>query len=158
MLTNPAIADPQDPAEITAATVAREAAEQRQLTALQEIAQLAASGAISTLEATELRAETLARFVQEARDLEARGEELCGAVLWARYERRARQRTEASVADRLRSPRLRGLSSRVRTLRERQMAVVASARVDATLRRLLLGDEDPDTLSVRHDLAAAGLL
>ena len=159
MLTNTAIAETQDPTQITAVMVAIEDAERRHRRALADIAQLLRDGAISAAEAAELEADTLSRFVGEAHDVERHGAELYEPAAWARYERRARQRTDAIAADRLRSPRLRGLTTPVRARREREMCVVASARVsDLCDWQRLLADEDPDALSARHDLAAAGLL
>lgn len=158
MLTNTYPTDGHDPVAITAATIAIEDAERRHRVALRQIARLLTNDTIDALQAAELETDTLARFVREARELERHGPQHCGPQLWARYERRARDGDAQATVERSRSPLPRGLTRRTRVLRERQMAVVASAHVDASLRPLTFGDEDPETIGVRHDLAAAGLL
>ncbi|MCA1701575.1 MAG: hypothetical protein LC790_22865 [Actinobacteria bacterium] len=90
--------------------------------------------------------------------MEARGEQIVDPRVWAGYEARAARRRAAAVADRRRSPRLRGLSPRVRALRERQMCVVASARVTQDVLRGLQVDDDEESVALRDELAAAGLL
>ena len=79
-------------------------------------------------------------------------------ALWAGYEACAARQRASAMAERRRHPRLRGLSSRARALRERQMCVVASARVDAEILRWLHLDEDDEALEARRELAAGGLL
>ena len=54
--------------------------------------------------------------------------------------------------------RSRALSAPARALRERQMCVVATARVSSDVLRGLWIDEDEETLATRGELAAAGLL
>jgi hypothetical protein len=159
MLTNTAPADPsQGATEVTATTIAIEDAEQRFHAALRDIEQLAADEQISASEVAALEAQTIARFTAEARDLEHHGRAACDPADWARYEDRARQRDAAPACERRRAARQRGLSTRARALRERQMGVVVSARVNADLLRLVLGDDDEDRMTARLDLAAAGLL
>lgn len=158
MLTNTATPDLQDHGEITATTIAIEVAERRARAALREIVQLAHTDEISHGEAAELEAETLARLTAHCRELELRGEEIVDPRLWAGYEARAARHRTAAVADRRRSPRLRGLTPRVRAQRERQMCVVATAHVSNDVLRGLQLDEDEESLAMRHELAAAGLL
>jgi hypothetical protein len=158
MFTNATPVDTQQPTQITATTVAIDDAERRCHAALRDIARLADAGQISPVEAADLEAETLARFTQHAHDLELHGAEAVDALAWARYEARAARQRAATVADRRRNPRLRGLSARARALRERQMCVVASARVTNDLLRWLSLDDDEETLCTRRELAAAGLL
>ena len=158
MLTNTATADLQDHAEVTAVTIAIDVAERRARAALRDIGRLAAAGVIGSLEAAELEAETLARLTIECRELELRGEEIVGARRWAGYEARAARRRAAAAADRRRSPRLRGLTPLVRAQRERQMCVVAAGRITHDLLRGLQIEEDEESLAMRHELAAAGLL
>ncbi len=158
MLTNTATADPQDRIEITATTIAIEAAEARCRAALRDIARLAEGEQISPIEAADLEADTIARLITHVRALESRGEQIVDPRVWAGYEARAARRRAAAVADRRRSPRLRGLSPRVRALRERQMCVVATAHVSNDVLRGLRLDEDQESLEMRHELAAAGLL
>ena len=112
----------------------------------------------ATLEAAELEAETLARLTAHCRELELRGEEIVDPRLWAGYEARAAKQRAAAVADRRRSPRLRGLTPRVRAQRERQMCVVATAHVTNDVLRGLQIDDDEESLVMRRELAAAGLL
>ena len=158
MLTNTAAPDLQDQGEITATTIAIEAAERCARAALREIAHLAHTGEISHAEAAELEAETLARLTADCRELELRGEEIVNPRLWAGYEARAAKHRAAAVADRRRSPRLRGLTPRVRAQRERQMCVVATAHVTGDVLRGLQIDDDEESLVMRRELAAAGLL
>ena len=158
MLTNPATADLHDHAEVTAVTIAIEVTERRARAALRDIGRLAAAGVISTLEAAELEAETLARLTRECRELELRGEEIVGPRRWAGYEACAARRHADAVADRRRSPRLRGLTPLARAQRERQMCVVATGRITHDVLRALQIDEDEESLAMRHELAAAGLL
>ena len=158
MLTNTATPDLQDHAEVTATTIAIETAERRARAALRDIDRLAAAGEISALEAAELETDTLARLTAHCRELELRGEEIVDPRLWAGYEACAAGRHAAAVVDRRRSPRLRGLTPRVRAQRERQMCVVATARVSNDVLRGLQLDEDEESLEMRHELAAAGLL
>ena len=158
MLTNTATPDPQDHAEVTATTIAIEVAERRARAALRDVGRLAAAGEISALEAAGLETETLARLTAHCRELELRGEEIVDPRLWAGYEARAARQRAAAVADRRRSPRLRGLTPRVRAQRERQMCVVATAHVTNDVLRGLQLDEDEESLAMRHELAAAGLL
>jgi len=159
MLTNTAIANTHDEGcEITATTIAIDAAERRHQAALRDIARLADSDQISAGEAAGLEAETIARFVAHAHELELRGEEIVDPVLWADYEARAARQRAAAMAERRRHPRLRGLSPRARALRERQMCVVASGRVDTETLRWLGLDDDDESLAAREELAAAGLL
>lgn len=157
MLTN-TTTDMQDMPAIAAATIAIDEAERRHEAGLREIAQLLNAGAIEAGEAAALEAETRARFVGEAHELERQGVQHCAPARSAAYERHAADPEAQATVERLRSPLLHGLTKRTRVLRERQMAVVASARVDASPWRLVIGDEDTETLGVRHDLAAAGLL
>ena len=119
---------------------------------------LAAAGEISSLEAAELETDTLARLTAHCRELELRGKEIVGPRLWVSYEARAARQRVAAVADRRRSPRLRGLTPRARAQRERQMCVVATARVTHEVLRGLQSDEDEESLALRRELAAAGLL
>lgn len=158
MLTNSAPAEIQDATEITATTIAIEAAEQRGRAALRDIARLAAAGEIGATEAAELEADTLARLMTHIRALELCGEEVVDPGVWARYESRAARHRAAALADRRRSPRLRGLTPRARALRERQMCVVATARVIEDVREVLEVDDDEESLATRVELAAAGLL
>ena len=159
MLTNTAIANTQDQAgEVTATTIAIDAAERQHHAALQDIARLVETVQISADEAAGLEAETIARFVAHAHELELRGAEIVDTALWAGYEACAARQRASAMAERRRHPRLRGLSSRARALRERQMCVVASARVDAEILRWLRLDEDDEALEARRELAAAGLL
>lgn len=158
MLTNTASADAEACTEITATTIAIEDAERGRHAALRDIARLAEVGQISPVEAADLETETLARFIAHARELDLRGEQIVDPLVWADYEDRAARQRAAAVADRRRSPRLRGLSARARALRERQMCVVASARVTTDVLRWLRLDDDEETLATRRELAAAGLL
>ena len=159
MLTNTAIAHTQEQSgEITATSIAIEAAERGHQAALRDIARLAQRGEIGAEDATDLEAETIARFVSDARELELHGEEIVEPTLWAGYEASAARQRASALAERRRHPRLRGLSPRARVLRERQMCVVASARVDAEILRWLRLDEDDEALEARRELAAAGLL
>lgn len=158
MLTNTATAATQDRPEITATTIAIEAAEARCRAALRDLARLADGEQISTIEAADLEADTIARLIMHVRALESHGEQIVDPRVWAGYEARAVRRRAAAVADRRRSPRLRGLSPRVRALRERQMCVVASARVTQDVLRGLQVDDDEESLALRDELAAAGLL
>ena len=148
----------QDPAEISATTIAIDAAERRWRAALRDVARLSATGEVGPVEAAELESELAARYTALARELELRGADITGPLRWERYEARAAERRAAAAADRRRSPRLRGLSPHVRARREREMCVVASARVSADLLRRLASEDDEETLATRHDLAAAGLL
>lgn len=159
MLTNTALAEPQDDTgTVTATTIAVEAAEQRRHAAIREIDRLVDSGRISAAEASDLETDVNARLISHVRDLELHGEEAVDPELWAGYEEVAARRRAAVLADRRRSPRLRGLSARTRAVRERQMCVVASARVSTDLLRLLRPDDDEETFAMRGELAAAGLL
>jgi hypothetical protein len=158
MLTNSAPAETHEHTEISATTIAIEAAERRSRAALRDVARLAAAGEIGVAEAAELEADTLARLMTHIRELELRGAEVVDPALWARYEARAATHRAAAVADGRRSPRLRGLTPRARALRERQMCVVASARVIDDVRQALEVDDDEESLATRLELAAAGLL
>ena len=148
MLTNTTPVDTQQPTQITATTVAIDDAERRCDAALRDIARLAEAGQVSPVEAADLEAEAVTRFTQHACDLELYGAEVVGPLAWARYEDRAARQRAAAVADRRRNPRLRGLSARDRALRERQMCVVASARVTSDLLRWLSLDDDEETLFI----------
>lgn len=155
MLTNTAPADPQDPAAtITATTVAIEAGERSLQAALNDIARLAANGTLSPAEVADLEADTTTRFTSLLRELEQRGPEIVDPRLWAEYEARASRRRD----DRRRGPGLRGVSARTRALRERQMCVVATARVTRDVLGGLGRDDDEEEVAVRGELAAAGLL
>jgi len=159
MLTNTAIADTQDQSgEITATSIAIDAAERRHQAALRDIARLAQRGEIGAEDATDLQAETIARFVSDARELELRAEQIVEPILWAGYEASAARQRASALAERRRHPRLRGLSPRARALRERQMCVVASGRVDTEILRWLGLEDDGESLAAREELAAAGLL
>jgi len=158
MLTNTANPDLQDHAEVTATTIAIDVAERRARAALRDISRLVDAGEISAVQAADLEADTLARLTTHCRELEWRGEEIVDPRLWAGYEARAERHRAAAVADRRRSPRLRGLTPRVREQRERQMCVVATAHVTGDVMRGLLIDDDEESLAMRRDLAAAGLL
>ena len=159
MLTNTATIDlPDHSGEITATTIAIDAAERRHQAALRDITRLAETEQISADEAAELEAETIARFVAHAHELELRGEEIVDRALWADYEARAARQRAVAMAERRRHPRLRGLSPRARAQRERQMCVVASGRVDTEILRWLRLEDDDESLAAREDLAAAGLL
>ena len=159
MLTNTAIADTQDQTGgITAASIAIDAAERQHHVALHDISQLVETAHISAVEGAGLESETIARFVAHAHELELRGEEIVDAAVWADYEARAARQRAVAMAERRRHPRLRGLSPRARALRERQMCVVASARVDTEILRWLRLDDDDESLATREELAAAGLL
>jgi hypothetical protein len=158
MLTNTAPDHTQDPTQITAPTIAINDAERRCRAALRDLTGLVEAGQISVQEAAALETETLARFTTRARELESRGAQIVAPALWANYEDRAARRCAAAVADRRRSPRLRGVSKSVRALRERQMCVVASARVPNDMLRWLRLDDDEESLAMRGELAAAGLL
>jgi hypothetical protein len=158
MLTNTAPAHAQDPTELTATTVAIEAAERRSHAALRDLARLLDVGQISIQEATELERETLARFTADARELELRGDQIVDPGRWAQYQQCAAERRADAAVERRRSPRLRGLGRRARELRERQMCVVASARVSSDVLAWLSFDDDAETLAMRGELAAAGLL
>ena len=71
MLTNTATIDGQhDASEITATTIAIDAAERRHQAALRDITRLAETEQISADEAGGLEAETIARFVAHAHELE----------------------------------------------------------------------------------------
>ena len=147
MLTNTAIADTQDQIdEITSTAIAIDAAERQHHAALQDIARLVETAQISVDEAAGLEAETIARFVAQAHELELRGAEIVDAAVWADYEASAARQRAVAIAERRRHPRLRGLSPRARALRERQMCVVASGRVDAEILRWLRLDEDDEAL------------
>ena len=89
MLTNTATADPQDHPEITATTIAIEAAEARCRAALRDLARLADGEQISTIEAADLEADTIARLIMHVRALESRGEQIVDPRVWAGYEARA---------------------------------------------------------------------
>lgn len=159
MLTNTAIADTYDQTgEVTANTIAIDAAERQHHAALHDIAWLVETAQISADEAAALEAETIARFVAHAHGLELCGEEIVDSALWADYEARAARQRAVALAERRRHPRLRGLSPRARALRERQMCVVVSARVDTEILRWLHLDDDDESLATREELAAAGLL
>jgi len=159
MLTNTtAPARIADPDEVTATTIAIEDAERRWRAALRDIARLADAGEIDADEALSLQAESAARYTALARELELRGEDIATPERWARYEACAARRRAAMTLERRRSPRLRGPGPRARALRERQMRVVASARVGIDVLRGLVSDEDDERLAVRRELAAAGLL
>lgn len=158
LTTNTTPADSPQPTQITATTVAIDDAERRCHAALRDVARLADAGQVSPVEAADLEAEAVTRFTQHARDIELHGAEVVGPLAWARYEDRAARQRAAAVADRRRNPRLRGLSARARALRERQMCVVASARVTNDLLRWLSLEEDEETLCTRRELVAAGLL
>ena len=158
MLTNTATPDLQDHADVTATTIAIDVAERRARAALRDISRLVDAGEISAVQAAELEAETLARLTTQCRELELRGEEIVDPRLWAGYEARAARQCAAAVADRRRSPRLRGLTPRVRAQRERQMCVVATAHVTGDVLLSLQIDEDEESLAMRGELAAAGLL
>lgn len=158
MLTNTATPDLQDHGEVTATTIAIEAAERRARAALRDITALADTGEISALQAAELQAETLARLSAHCRELLLRGEQIVDPGLWAGYEARAARHRAAAVADRRRSPRLRGLTPRVRAQRERQMCVVATAHVTNDVLRGMQIDDDEEACAMRRELAAAGLL
>ena len=159
MLTNTATADTQDQTGgITATSIAIDAAERRHQIALRDIARLAQGGEIGAEDASDLEAETIARFVSDARELQLRGEEIVEPILWAGYEASAARQRASALAERRRHPRLRGLSPRARALRERQMCVVASVRVDTEILRWLRLDDDDESLATREELAAAGLL
>ena len=157
MLTNTAPAT-QDHSQISATTVAIDDAERRCKAALRDLTALLDTGQIGAMEAAELEREALERFTAHARELELHGAQIVGAAQWERYEQRAARQRAAQIADRRRSPRLRGLSARARELRERQMCVVASARVPDDVPRWLRPQDDEETLALRGDLAAAGLL
>jgi hypothetical protein len=157
MLTNTAAASPQD-AEITAITIAIDEAERNCRAALRDIARLSDRGEISHSEAAELEADALARLTAHGRDLELHGKQAIAPLQWAAYEERAARQRAAVLADRRRSPRLRGLSPRVRALRERQMCVVATAHVTREILGGLALDDDEESLLMRGQLAAAGLL
>ena len=158
MLTNTANPDLQDHADVTATTIAIDVAERRARAALRDISRLVDTGEISAVQAADLEADTLARLTTHCRELELRGEEIVDPRLWAGYEARAARERAAAVADRWRSPRLRGLTPRVRAQRERQMCVVATANVTGDVLRGLQIDEDEESLAMRGELAAAGLL
>jgi hypothetical protein len=158
MLTNTAPAHTEDLAGTSAATIAIEDAERRWHSALQDIAGLLSAGELDELEAAELEADLATRCTTRVRDLELHGEDATDPLLWARWEARAARRRAAADAERRRSPRLRGLGPRARALRERQMRVVATARVENEILRWLSADDDEDTRAARRDLAAAGLL
>lgn len=159
MLTNTAPAELQDhTSAVTATSIAVEAAEQRRHAALREVDWLVDSGQISAALASDLEADVNARLIAHVRALELYGEDVIDQELWARYVQLAARRCAAALADRRRSPRLRGLSARTRAVRERQMCVVASGRVSTDLLRLLRPDADEETFAMRGELAAAGLL
>jgi len=159
MLTNTAIADTHDhTGEVTANTIAIDAAERQHHAALHDIAWLVETAQISADEAAGLESETFARFAAHAHELELRGEEIVEPAVWADYEARAARQRAVAMAERRRHPRLRGLSPRARALRERQMCVVASVRVDTEILRWLRLDDDDESLATREELAAAGLL
>jgi hypothetical protein len=158
MLTNTASARNEDLTAPSAATIAIEDAEQRWHSALQDIAGLLSAGELDELEAAELEADLAARCTTRVRHLELDGEQGTDPLLWARWEARAARRRAAADAERRRSPRLRGLGPRARALRERQMCVVATARVETEVLRWMSADDDEDTRAARRDLAAAGLL
>ena len=158
MLTNTAPAHTEDLTAPSARTVAIEDAERRWHSALQDIAGLLSDGELDEIEAAELEADVAARCTTRVRDLELRGEDSTDPLLWARWEARAARRRTTAAAERQRSPRLRGLGPRARALRERQMRVVATARVESEVLRRLSADDDEDACAARRDLAAAGLL
>ena len=158
MLTNTASDHTQGPTQITASTIAIDEAERCCRAALRDLTRLLDAGEISNQEAAALQTDTLARFTSRAHELELRGAQIVAPAQWADYEERAAQRRAAAVADRRRSPRLRGVSKSVRALRERQMCVVASAHVPNDVLRWLRLDDDDETFALRGELAAAGLL
>ena len=159
MLTNTVIADTYDQAgEVTATSIAIDTAERQHHAALRDIARLVETAQISADEAAALEAETIARFAAHAHELELRGAEIVEPAVWADYEARAARQRAVALAERRRHPRLRGLSPRARALRERQMCVVASVRVDTEIVRWLRLDDDDESLATREELAAAGLL
>lgn len=159
MFTNTASADtPVRPRAVTATTIAVDAAERDRDAAGGEIDWLLDTGAINAAEAADLEAETNARYITRVRELELRGEEIVDPRLWAEYEALAARQRTAAVVDRRRSPRLPGVSAQARARRERQMCVVASARVSTDVLGWLRLDEDDEALAMRDELAAAGLL
>jgi len=84
MLTNTAIANTHDQAgEVTATTIAIDAAERQHHAALQDIARLVETAQISADEGAGLEAETNARFVAPAHELELRGAEIVDADVLA---------------------------------------------------------------------------
>jgi len=84
MLTNTATIDlPDHSGEITATTIAIDDAERRHQAALRDITRLADSDQISADEAAGLEAETIARFVAHAHELELRGAEIVDADVLA---------------------------------------------------------------------------
>ena len=158
MLTNTAPAHTAARHEITAATIAIEDVERRWRAALRDVARLAAAEKIADSEAAELEAGLAARFTARARALELHGADITTPAQWARYEARAARRRAEAAGERRRSPRLRCLGPSARRRREREMCVVASARVSADILRGLSCDDDDETLALRRELAAAGLL
>jgi hypothetical protein len=157
MLTNTTLDVAQDPTQIAAASLAIDDAERHCEAALRDLARLGAQGAISAPEAAALESEALARFTAHARELELRAAEILDPQCWAAYEERAKQLLADRCAERAGACRAARESASTRARRERQMCVVASARVSAEL-RAWLRDEDDETLAARLDLAAAGLL
>jgi hypothetical protein len=157
MLTNTTRDVPQDPTQIAAASLVIDDAERHCEAALGDLARLVARRAISAPEAAALESEALARFTLEARELELRAAEMLDPRCWAAYEERAKQLLSARCAEHAGASREARVSARTRARRERQMCVVASARVSAEIRAWLC-DEDDETLAARRDLAAAGLL
>lgn len=157
MLTNTTLDVPQDPTQIAAASLAIDDAERSCEAALRDLALLVAKGAISAPEAAALESEALARLTLDARELELRAAEILDPQCWAAYEERAKQLLASDRDERAGASRAPRVSARMRARRERQMCVVASARVSAEI-RAWLRDEDDETLEARRELAAAGLL
>jgi hypothetical protein len=157
MLTNTAATTTQS-TQTTAATIAIDDAEYRCRVALRDIARLADAGQISRLEAADLETETVARLTAQIRQLETYGEAIAEPVVRPDNARRTQSQHPAAESDRPRTHHPRSLSARARALRERQMCVVASARVSIDVLRGLWLDDDEETLATRRELASAGLL
>ena len=144
--------------QTTATTIAIEDAERRCRAALRDIGRLIRTGEVSAIEAADLETETIARFIAQTRELDTRGAETVATRLTPDDAGCADSQRPTSPSGRPRGERSRGLSARARALRERQMCVVASARVSSEVLRGLWPDEDEETLATRGELAAAGLL
>jgi predicted S18 family serine protease len=157
MLTNTAATTAQ-PTQTTATTIAIDDAEYRCRAALREIARLADAGQISGLEAADLETEMVAKLTVQTRELETYGDAIADAVVRSDNARRTEGPHRAAESDRPRSQHPGSLSARARALRERQMCVVASARVSIDVLRGLWLDDDEETLATRRELASAGLL
>jgi hypothetical protein len=157
MLTNTEATAAQPP-QTAATKMAIEDAERRCRAALRDIGRLIRNGDVSAVEAADLEGETIGRFIAQTRELETHGAEAVAPGSTADCAGRAALPRPTASSGRPRRERSRALSAPARALRERQMRVVATARVSSDVLRGLWIDEDEETLAMRAELAAAGLL